>query len=409
MSRIADRGRITFAEFMDIALYHPTDGYYSSSSRPSVGASGDFFTSSAAHPAFGALLSVQAERVWDILGRPRPFHVVEMGAGDGLMARDFVRYARALSPGFVDALAYVALDRGGALNQVQTAPFHSVLTDGLPLRGVTGLFISNELLDAFPVQRFQVRSGRVHELFVALDKSGALVEQPGEPSTPLIVERLSKLGAELPDGFVGEVNLGIGPWMRQVSAGLSRGLVITIDYGYEATQLYSPTRNRGTLRTHFRHTAGAGPYQRVGSQDITAHVDFTAVASEGAEAGLRPVVLLTQADYLMTLGWSRMAEGSRGITLSSHDRDANLMALRELIRPEGLGGFRVMIQEKGTGVEGLGDLTPLPATADGLATPVLGPEHTPLFAGRYPTHDPLLETLWPFGAERSEHEPKDAR
>ena len=403
-SRIADRGRIPFAEFMEIALYHPTGGYYSRPSRPSAGASGDYFTSSAAHPAFGALLAVQAERAWDILGRPRPFHVVEMGAGEGLMAHDFVQYAHSLSPGFADALTYVALDRGqsGALQKLPKPPFHSVLTNGIPLKGVTGLFISNELLDALTVHRFQVRSGRVHELFVALDESGALVEQPGEPSTPLIVERLSRLGAELPEGFVGEVNLGIGPWMRQVSAALDRGLVITIDYGYEARQLYSPARDRGTLHTYFRHTQGAGPYQQIGAQDITAHVDFTAVASEGAEVGLRSVGLLTQAEYLMTLGWSRMAEDMRGITLSSHDRDANLMALRELVRPEGLGGFKVMVQEKGTGIGGLGDLTPSPARTEGLATPVLGPQHAPLYAARYPSHDPDLESLWPFGAEQSE-------
>ena len=405
-SRIADRGCISFAEFMEIALYHPTEGYYS---RPRVGASGDYFTSSAAHPAFGALLAVQAQRVWDILGRPRPFHVVEMGAGEGLMASDFVQYAHGLSPGFADAVTYVALDRAGAPKQFPTAPFHSVLTEGVPLNGVTGLIISNELLDAMPVHRFQVRSGTVCELFVALDESGTLVEQPGEPSTPLIAERMSRLGAELPEGFVGEVNLGIGPWMRHVSAGLNRGLVITIDYGYQASQLYSPARDRGTLHTYFRHTEGAGPYQRIGSQDITAHVDFTAVASEGAEVGLRPLGLLTQAEYLKTLGWSRMADGVRDITLSSYDRDANLMALRELVRPEGLGGFKVMLQEKGTNIGSLGDLTPSPAMTEGLATPVLGPEHAPLFAARYASHDPVLETLWPFGTEQSEDQGPGAR
>jgi hypothetical protein len=131
-------------------------------------------------------------------------------------------------------------------------------------------------------------------------------------------------------------------------------------------------------------------------------VDFTAVASEGAEVGLRPMGLLTQAEYLMTLGWSRMAEGLRGLTLSSHERDANLMGLRELVRPEGLGGFKVMVQEKGTGIGELEELTPLPTVTESLATPVLGPAHTPLFAARYPSHDPVLETLWPFGGEESE-------
>ena len=399
--RIFDRGRISFAEFMEIALYHPTGGYYS---KRRVGESRDYFTSSAAHPAFGALLAVQAERIWGIMGRPRPFHVVEMGAGEGLMARDFVRYAHSLNPGFADALTYVALDRvrAGARAPFPSVPFQSVLTDGAPLNGVTGLFISNELLDALPVHRFEIRSGKVHELFVSLDESGTLVEQPGEPPNPQIVERLSRSGIELHEGFVGEVNLGIGPWMRQVAASLNCGIVITIDYGYEASQLYSSSRKRGTLHTYFRHTEGAGPFRRIGSQDITAHVDFTAVATEGAEVGLRSVGLLTQAEYLKTLGWSQIAEGTRGITLSSYDRDANLMALRELVRPEGLGGFKVMVQEKGTNIGSLGELTPSLARTGCLATPVLGAEHIPLFAGRYPSYDPSLETLWPFGTEQSE-------
>ena len=214
--RIALRGRIPFAEFMQIALYHRAGGYYS---RGASGASGDYFTSSATHPVFGALLAVQAERAWEVMGKPHPFHVVEMGAGDGRMASDFVRYSHGLSQGFAKALTYVAIDRRRAVPSTASPSesHHSILADGVPMNGITGLFISNELLDAFPVHRFQVRSGRSLELFVALDPSGTLVEQPGESSTHLIDERLSQIGDGLHEGFVGEVNLGIGPWMQQVS------------------------------------------------------------------------------------------------------------------------------------------------------------------------------------------------
>ncbi len=397
--RIALRGRIPFAEFMEIALYHRAGGYYS---RGADGASGDYFTSSAAHPAFGALLALQAERAWEVMGKPHPFHVVEMGAGDGRMASDFVRYGQGLSQGFAKALTYVAIDRRRAVPST-ASPSEShqpILADGVPINGVTGLFIANELLDAFPVHRFRVRSGRALELFVALDPSGDFVEQPVEASTSVIDERLSQLGADLPEGFLGEVNPGIGPWMHQVSTALARGLVVTIDYGHEARELYSSARNRGTLHTYFRHTEGSGPFHRIGSQDITAHVDFTTVGSEGDRAGLRTVGLLTQADYLKGLGWTRMAEGMRGAKLSSYDRDANMVALRELIRPEGLGGFKVLVQEKSTGIGGLDDLAPLPNRTESLETPVLRPEHAQLFAARYPHQDPGLESLWPFGAEQ---------
>ena len=204
------------------------------------------------------------------------------------MARDLLDYAQRLRPEFAQALKYVTSDR---------------TTSTAEASGVTGCVISNELVDAFPIHRFRIDNGNLLEVFVTTNGAGELVEELGDPSTPHIGDRLDTLGGSLPDGFSGEVNLEILPWMMQVSDILERGFVVTIDYGHEADQLYSPSRSQGTLQTYFRHTGGSSPYQRVGRQDITAHVDFTALVNEGRTAGLSPLVLLSQAEYLSDLRW----------------------------------------------------------------------------------------------------------
>lgn len=379
LRRIAVEGRITFAEFMRITLYHPEGGYYTT--RKAIGAEGDYFTSPSAHPAFGALLAMQLERMWEVLGKPETFYTVEMGAGDGLMARDLMDYAEGLHPEFAEALEYVTTDLTSSI---------------VPVLGVTGCVISNELVDAFPVHRFRIDDGTLLEVFVTNRDTGELTEELGEPSTPLVAQRLEKLERPLPDGFAGEVNLEIVPWMERVSDVLHRGFVITIDYGHEADQLYSPSRSHGTLQTYFRHTGGSNPYQRIGRQDITAQVDFSAVVEEGRAAGLAPMVLLSQSEYLNDLGMVELEEKMNRMPLDSYQRDANLMALRELVKPGGLGGFLVLIQQKGVGVQSYEMLMPTASRIQSLEVPLLRAEHTPLYAGRYPQHELDLDQLWPF-------------
>ena len=365
---------------MELALYHPGDGYYSG---PDVfGASGDYFTSPAAHPVFGVLLTLQMHRMWEVMGRPRPFVVVEMGAGNGRLAEDLLSAAATMLPAFAESLRYVALDRYPALGG-PSGP-HRVLAEGVPLAGVAGCFVSNELVDSFPVHRFQIDRGEVREVYVTVDDNEDLSERLGKPSTPRLAERLSATEESLPGGFRGEVNLNVAPWMEEVSAALERGFVVTIDYGNEAAEFYAATRSRGTLQTHYRHTYGSSPYQRIGRQDITSHVDFTHMAEEGGAVGLQPLALLTQAQYLTGLGFQSMLRRIRSMGLGQRERDANVMAMLELVKPEGLGGFRVLIQEKGTGLEDVRRLAPAGEQIEALCPPLLGADHMPLLEGRYP-------------------------
>lgn len=384
-ARISHRGRITFAEFMEVALYHPTGGYYRQGSA--VGPSGDFYTSPAAHPAFGALLAVQVRSMWDALRRPYPFHVVEMGAGNGRLAADFTAHAATLGTGFVNALRYVAVDRSPGPSAADAAapgapqPFDSLLSDGVPMSGVEGCFISNELVDAFPVHRFLVDDDLL-ELYVT-EREGRLVELPGEPSTPGLASRLDRLPHSLPPGYCGEVNLAIGPWMAGVGEALKRGFVVTIDYGDIDTDLYSAKRTSGTLQTYRGHSPGSGPLANIGLQDITSHADFSSIAYEGRHHGLETVALVTQAEYLNALGLGSWVRAVRAMPLDRRVVQANTMAMRHLVDPSGLGNFRVLVQEKDTGVVDIEPVMPDLEKCDLGEPPLLSPEHMPLMEGRY--------------------------
>ena len=378
---------------MELALYHPYGGYYTSPDR--VGADGDYFTSPAAHPAFGALIAVQLRRMWEVLDSPSKFTVVEMGAGSGLLARDILDYAGRMPGSFAQALRYVALDRYAVAGGPASAGVERIVAAGVPIRNVVGCFISNELVDSFPVHRFQVHEGTLREVFVTLDESGALVEAPAEPSTPRLAERLDLLATSLPEGFQGEVSLGIRPWMEEVSLALARGFVLTVDYGYHAEELYSPERSAGTVQTYYRHAQGGGPYVRIGRQDITAHVDFSLVESEGAAAGLRSLAVVPQSAFLRRLGFDAMRRRLRAMDFGQRDRDANAMAMLELVKPGGLGSFKVLAQERGTGVTHFEQLTPDGGWANEVDVPLLGEDHIALMEGRYPHLAWEPESLWP--------------
>ena len=370
-ARIAQRGRITFAEFMGIALYHPIGGYYRRGGA--VGASGDYYTSPSAHPAFGALLATQIRCMWDALGRPARFHVVELGAGDGRLAADITTHAATLEPSFASALRYVAVDRSLGDSAAHHAAasgtpllFDSVRSEGVPLDGVEGCFISNELVDAFPVHRFLVDDG-ILELYVT-ERNGKLVEIPGEPSTLKLAGRLDRLPHSLPPGYCGEVNLAIGPWMMGVGEALERGFVVTIDYGDIDTDLYSTKRMSGTLQTYRGHSPGTGPLTHIGFQDITSHADFSSMAYEGRRAGLETIGLVTQAEYLGRLGLGSWVRAIRPMGLGQNELQANTMAMRNLVDPSGLGNFKVLVQEKGTGIDDIEALMP-DLERDDIGTP----------------------------------------
>lgn len=397
--RIAGRGPTTFAEFMDVALYHPDGGYYTSGNP--VGAAGDFYTSPSVHPAFGALLAVQLFQMWELLERPTSFYVVEPGAGNGLLCRDVVTAALGLPQKFAHSLRYVCIDRRSAAGYERGLPGASRLAaSGLPLHGVTGCVLSNELLDAMPVHQITVENGRLREVYVTLDGMD-LTTETGEPSTPLLAQRMAGLGIELSEGQTAEVNLALDEWGAAAADALERGFVLTVDYGRSAEELYSATdRFRGTLTTFHRHLQTDRPFERIGQQDMSAQVDFTTLVKVGTQAGLDFLGYASQSSFLHNLGLGILE--SRPSTGSPRQAQASRAGMRELHKPGGLGDFKVLAQGKNVGKPELwgfhasGQATDLTGQ---MPTPVPTTEHLDLLSGRFSAMESEFEmawdTLWP--------------
>lgn len=423
--RISERGAITFAEFMDVALYLPDGGYYSSGNP--FGPSGDYYTSPMAHPVFGALIAVQLFQMWLLLERPTRFGVVELGAGNGVLGRDILSFSEHLFPEFRGSLTYICVDRrterpgshgqvsrlgeggGGPQNrrgdETGWERASRVAAAGMPFRGLTGCVLSNEFLDAFPVHLVEQSGGRLREVFVTVE-GGRLVEALGEPSTADLEERLSSLGIVLEEGQRVEVNLGLVEWAESVAGAMERGYVLTVDYGRLAEDLYSfRERPRGTLTTFYRHTQTDAPLQWVGRQDMSAQVDFSSVMGAGEAAGLETLGFTTQGRFLEGLGWERLRARVARMgpeVLSLRDRRANLAGMEDLVRSGGLGDFRVLVQGKNVPAGELWGLAAempdeLRLLLDGSPPPLLGEGHIRLAEGRWPRPEQEFELmeLWP--------------
>jgi SAM-dependent MidA family methyltransferase len=289
--------------------------------------------------------------MWRALGSPQRFNVLEAGAGSGRLAGDIVRWLRSQEPELYEALHYRLQDvtyTGGRADDVAKAvglsPGRVSAEAAWPAEGaVEGCILSNELIDAFPVHRVRVQGGKLVELRAGVD--GERFVDVASPPSPEVVCYFERLGLEPGEGCEAEVNLEAGPWLRRAAASLRRGYVLTLDYGYDAEALYAPWRRQGTLLTFYRHSSGDDPYARVGRQDITASVDFTTFARDGAEAGLRLLGQTTQSEFLASLGI--------GDALAARPDPAQLeayYALRrsviELTDPTGLGRIRVLVQGK---------------------------------------------------------------
>lgn len=212
--------------------------------------------------------------------------------------------------------------------------------DGLAPESVTGLFLSNELVDAFPVHRIQVTAGRTEELYVDY-REGQFVECLMPLSTPLLAQYLGRLPATFPEGYRAEVNLQAIDWMEQVAQRIDRGFVVTIDYGHTAQDLYGPERKNGTFLCYFQQLTNEDPFMRVGEQDMTAHVDFSCLAAVGEEQGLHVTGFTNQMSFLMGLGVDEMIG-----ELEPESRE--FRAAIHLLKPDGMGStFKVLIQHKG--------------------------------------------------------------
>jgi SAM-dependent MidA family methyltransferase len=353
-SEIAASGPIPFVRFMELALYHPQFGYYMRSLEPPqerIGWRGDFYTSSDVHPILGQALAKQAEQMYRLLGQPRPFTIVEMGPGKGLLAKQILTTCAHHYRSFFHDLRYVLVDRSPAMRELQRrnlAPWLDrpgllAWVDDLAdiaSQGLTGLFFSNELVDSFPVHRVQVTAKGIEELWVDF-RDGQFVECLMPLSSDTLAHRLRQVNTDWPEGYRTEINLRASDWMKQVAQRLDRGFVLTIDYGHTAQDLYRSDRKHGTFLCYVRQSIHEDPFLRVGEQDMTAHVDFSSLAMTGEDHKLQTTGFTNQMSFLMGLGVERM--------IAELEQDSPpFNAAIHLLRPNGMGTtFKVLIQHKG--------------------------------------------------------------
>ncbi len=349
--RIRNRGPITFAEYMEACLYHPQYGYYS---KPDQRARRDYFTSVDVAPLFGRLLTRQLEEMWHRLDRPSPFTLVEAGAGNGALAKDILDFAAASLPEFYSALHYLAVERSDARRRALHELLGRYIARGtcvsaadIPqLAGFACLF-SNELLDALPVHRVIQRGGKLLEIYVAAE-AGRLCETLGPPSSPRIPEYLAEQGITLRDEQHAEAALSACGWIEDAGKRLPRGFVLTMDYGREARELYDERHMRGTLLAYNRHHQSEDFFSAPGDQDLTAHVNFTALDLWGRRSGMLRTGLATQTNFLLNLARKSNFEDIEIPGTTEREKIRGRLLFKTLIYPEGMGEtFQVFVQHKG--------------------------------------------------------------
>ncbi len=347
---IRGRGRIPFSRYMELCLYNPAEGYYS---RPEekFGKAGDFYTSSDVHAVFGRLLARQFDEMWRGLDSPPRLAIVEPGPGRGLFARDVLDWSAKTFPQLFSAMRYVLVERSPALRArlAETLKEHihrgkaSVTKD---LQGCVGenepaIVFANEFFDALPVE--VLTAGGALRIGA---QDGRFVESLAPPSA-CELDFLERFSVRPEGGERLEVPLAAQDWMARIAGSMARGFLIVIDYGYTREEQLAG-RHRGTLLTYRRHTVGDDPYAAPGEQDITAHVNFTALRAAGEAAGLDFLALLTQSQFLIGIGEpTQFADAFTGCS-SPQEQAKVALQLKHLVTPAGMGEtFHVLLMSRG--------------------------------------------------------------
>jgi SAM-dependent MidA family methyltransferase len=347
-AEIAQSGPITFARFMELALYDPTGGYYrAAEARPGRG--GDFLTAPETHPIFGAALSRVVLETWERVGRPEPFVLREHGAGTGTLAVAILDQLEREGSGLAGVLRYDPIEIEPRHLETIATRLADVGRAGVLVeprssgRPMVGVILGNEVLDALPTHRVVMRDGRLLEILVGSDGE-RFVDVEAPPTTAGLADRLAAEGVVLADGQRAEICLALDGWMAEAATGLERGMILLIDYGYPASELYDPIRRGdGTLRAYLRQRVHDDPYRHVGRQDLTAHVDVTAVERAAASAGLTHLGTTTQAEFLVGAGTGELLQAIQADPATSLEAYLEVRsAMMRLLDPAAMGRFRVM-------------------------------------------------------------------
>jgi SAM-dependent MidA family methyltransferase len=347
---IREHGPIPFSRYMELCLYDPELGYYSRNSEQ-FGKAGDFYTSSDVHAVFGRLMARQFEQMWRVLGSPEKIDLIELGAGRGLFAQDAIDWSQKKFPDFFRAVRYRLVEKSPALRlriehtlaqhirsgKAELAELHELrLESGSPV-----IVFANEFFDALPVEILSQRGS------LRIDTQNGRLTETWVPTSAQELEFLDRYSVHPESGERLEAVLAAQQLMNQIAATIRRGFLITIDYGYtRAEQLAG--RHRGTLKAIRKHSISDSPYEAPGEQDITADVNFTALAAACEKQGMSTQKLVTQSQFLLGIGEANQFADAFEECRPPQERAKVALQLKHLVTPAGMGeSFHVLVASKG--------------------------------------------------------------
>ena len=352
--KIKREGPMTFCDWMEVALYHPTHGYYCRSDRKRWGREGDYRTSPERSELFAATFARYFASLYDEIHRPDEWTIVEMGAGDGSFARGLLQSLQDFFPQVFQATRYLIDERSASSRELareQVAAFADRVRFeplGRVERIDPGIIFSNELLDAFPVHRVTKKHGRMFEFYVNVTPDENFVWNLGDLSTSRLADRCLELETELSEDQIVEISLATEEWFAQVAEKLATGYLITVDYGAGTSSLHDASeRFQGTLRAYSRHQFADNLLARPGDQDITTTIDWTYVTRVGAKLGFEVVEFSSQDKFLLRAGL--LEELARQSKAAPSDADKLRLSTkaREMILPGGMSSsFQVLVQKR---------------------------------------------------------------
>lgn len=347
VGQIKEKGPLTFEQFMTIALYDAEYGYYNTESRK-IGREGDFYTSPYLHPVFGAVMARQMQEMWEKMRQPDHFRIIEMGAGTGYFCKDVLTSLNGTA--FFSSLRYSIIEQSPAMRDLQQQLLGEFTgkVDWMPAlqecAPMTGCIFSNELLDAFPVHLVRMED-TLREIYLDYDDEKGLFEKTGGLSSSEISDYFIEFHIKLAKGYTTEVNLRIKDWLNDINTVLQKGFIMTVDYGFPAWDYYSEDRDRGTLLCYHKHQLIENPYVNIGEQDITAHVNYSAVKKWGADIGIETAGYCGQGVFMVSLG---VDDDIKKIAEGAGDYVFEIARIKKLILPQGMGeSHKVMVQYKG--------------------------------------------------------------
>lgn len=342
LETLDSQGAISFEQFMNVALYHPEMGYYTRRDFR-IGRDGDFFTASHLGEVFGVLLCKAILGFWERLRRDSDFSITEVGPGMGYLANDILSELARLGQSF----RYNLIEINSCLIEFQRerlAKFGEVTRwyrDLEALEPQVGVILCNEIFDSLPVCLFEVRNREIYEVFVSKDSNSNIVETLKPARKELIDFVMTRIPHILDHhGYRSEVSFETRNLLLKISKAIKRGFLVVIDYGYDMDEYYSEERDRGTLLCYFRHRVSENPYENIGLQDMTAHVNFTLLREWAVELGFKTALYQSQGQFLVSLCDEE--------TLTRLSEQGLIGKLKRLILPQGMGeSHRVLVLSKG--------------------------------------------------------------